>query len=583
MGSRLGRFIRSLQRFSKRPAPRAASRLHYMPYEPDTLSDYTPPIPPDETPEGVMLPPPLIVATEEFVTKPISEYPIPVDVSEQLMLDEDKVFTITGVVQLSDSSPDAVNVDWDADDPFAMLNSDGTLRYAPRGSYFGNILLVMVEVADAEHPPSLESQEETTVYGGEPPVVLGDNEGEPVDSVVVVKTREDVIGNPDAEARYWNNQGMSPTCAITAVASIVESLMLVNPDGTPITYPEVLLWFTRVVEADPIDFMNDPDNYITTPVPGARPPRFTIDDSGNPAAALYEIVVSTTNPNHILTIRYNPDATIPEGRSPFAPTPDFVPQTPEGTYVEGWEVVNWMERELGIEHHMNKATDFTTLIQELEAGNKVLVPVDANELWNNVVLTQANEDIDADLPGVNTRENHVVWITGIDVSDPDDPKIIINDSAGQSGRSASYDLFEFFSAWEDAEYVYTATGSETPDNGLSARAEDLTTTVNRHLRDVTYLRDTVSVEERGNFSIEFGSIYKLLTLAEQPVKFIEVGARYPEIFEATVDVIEAASPGFRAEYRQYIDDLIVERDRIQMQYGIDPNFIEAIQASLLDE
>ena len=48
----------------------------------------------------------------------------------------------------------------------------------------------------------------------------------------------------------------------------------------------------------------------------------------------------------------------------------YTTQIPQGVRPSGWAVVPWMLDQLGVEHHEGRGGDFTTLIQELEAGNQ---------------------------------------------------------------------------------------------------------------------------------------------------------------------------------------------------------------------
>ena len=80
--------------------------------------------------------------------------------------------------------------------------------------------------------------------------------------------------------------------------------------------------------------------------------------------------------------------------------------------------------------------------------------------------------------------------------------IIINDSGRASGHNASYTVDEFFSAWEDGEYIYTATGAVAPDNGLSAKGAELSDIID----DGTNVTDIINnLTEESRAEIEEGS------------------------------------------------------------------------------
>lgn len=104
-------------------------------------------------------------------------------------------------------------------------------------------------------------------------------------------------------------------------------------------------------------------------------------------------------------------------------------------------------------HHNDRAT-IEDIVAELSLGHKVIVGVDAAELRDPAHPL-------ADFTG--QAADHAIWVTGVDESDPDHAKVIINDSGDPHGAGRAYDLDRFVDAWEDAGFRYVATDG-APDH-----------------------------------------------------------------------------------------------------------------------
>jgi len=99
------------------------------------------------------------------------------------------------------------------------------------------------------------------------------------------------------------------------------------------------------------------------------------------------------------------------------------------------------------------------LMAELSQGHKVIVGVDSGELWNK---DSPMEDF------FGQSADHAIWVTGVDNSDPNDPKIIINDSGVPDGAGKEYSLSQFKDAWADSGFNYVATNNAPPDMSFAA-------------------------------------------------------------------------------------------------------------------
>ena len=113
----------------------------------------------------------------------------------------------------------------------------------------------------------------------------------------------------------------------------------------------------------------------------------------------------------------------------------------------------------GIDIHCRENATFANLIVELERGHSVIIVVDAGELWAESFGEHAQEWLE----DIADRPDHVVWLTGIDLSDPNEPYVIINDTGHPDGAGARYSLSEFKDAWEDGRYTYIATDEAPAD------------------------------------------------------------------------------------------------------------------------
>lgn len=79
----------------------------------------------------------------------------------------------------------------------------------------------------------------------------------------------------------------------------------------------------------------------------------------------------------------------------------------------------------------------------LERGDKVVVGLDANEIWFPL------RDPETGSPIEQSSAGHAVWVTGIDPEPDGSVKIILNDSGTPDGQRMVVDAEDFLNAWED--------------------------------------------------------------------------------------------------------------------------------------
>lgn len=101
----------------------------------------------------------------------------------------------------------------------------------------------------------------------------------------------------------------------------------------------------------------------------------------------------------------------------------------------------------GIDHEMSFNNDMDDIQKVLESGGKVIVAIDADEIWSG-----ETDDLFAPEDGAN----HAVEVIGIDFTDPDNPMVILNDSGHEGGCGALIPMDVFVDAWEDSNFQMIA-------------------------------------------------------------------------------------------------------------------------------
>jgi hypothetical protein len=104
------------------------------------------------------------------------------------------------------------------------------------------------------------------------------------------------------------------------------------------------------------------------------------------------------------------------------------------------------------------------ITQSLEEGNKVIVGVDSDEIWNLGLNPRLDEMKGDPIPGQDA--NHAVEVTGI-VETAQGPQVVINDPGHPDGAGRMIPLSEFESAWMDAD-AYMVTAGPGVDDSIDA-------------------------------------------------------------------------------------------------------------------
>lgn len=147
--------------------------------------------------------------------------------------------------------------------------------------------------------------------------------------------------------------------------------------------------------------------------------------------------------------------------------------TENGTYT--YDIGKVVEM-AGVGMHQVQGSTVYDLTNELAQGHRVIVSVDAYELWNNDSISGKLSNWFNDVFG-NQGGNHALIVAGVEVnpSDPNDVKVVLTDP-GAGRLRIEYPLDQFMDAWQDsncfmaatdqaAPYQYdAATGMEVPSN-----------------------------------------------------------------------------------------------------------------------
>lgn len=123
------------------------------------------------------------------------------------------------------------------------------------------------------------------------------------------------------------------------------------------------------------------------------------------------------------------------------------------------ENVGLLLEDHGVGTHTKLNATVYDLVAELSQGHKVIVGVDANELWRPSFFN--------DLFG--EQANHALIVTGIDTSNPNDIRVILTDP-GTGDVARSYPMEQFLDAWHDSSCRLIATDNpplSCYDNGIS--------------------------------------------------------------------------------------------------------------------
>lgn len=129
----------------------------------------------------------------------------------------------------------------------------------------------------------------------------------------------------------------------------------------------------------------------------------------------------------------------------------------KGYYMPGYgsdpNQVGQLLTDHGIPTHSQSNASVYDIVNELAQGHKVIVGVDADELWRPSIFN--------DLFG--EEANHAIVVTGIDTSDPENVMVIVTDP-GSGDVAKEYPIEQFIDAWHDSNCFFVATDNPVPED-----------------------------------------------------------------------------------------------------------------------
>ena len=133
--------------------------------------------------------------------------------------------------------------------------------------------------------------------------------------------------------------------------------------------------------------------------------------------------------------------------------------TDEGTYT--YDIGKVLEL-AGVGMHQVEGSTLLDLTNELAQGHRVIVSVDAHELWYNDTMGGKLKNWFSDVIG-NQGGNHALIVAGVEVnpSNPKDVKVVLTDP-GAGDLRVEYPLEQFMDAWKDSNCFMAATDNAAP-------------------------------------------------------------------------------------------------------------------------
>lgn len=290
-----------------------------------------------------------------------------------------------------------------------------------------------------------------TVPYGNPP-----DDGENVPGAPSAPTPANrVIGLSEDTARTMHqHQSPGPTCIVASATGILRKEGVKNASGELITYPDVLF---------KVGLVKDQNGKIL------HKPTLT-DPNGGP---LYTLTLHTDRLPEGTDIS-NSDAikalyVVEQSRSVHDDERYFtVINTPDAAERGG---VFDILRHHGVESYLGYAHTVYDLVTELQRGTPIMAYVDPNELLIDNYATQDASQLKTVHIGGNlgtpttSGTAHQIVITTVDLSDPNNPIAVINDSAHRKHGARRIPLTQLIAAMADWRFVYIAPG--TPLSALS--------------------------------------------------------------------------------------------------------------------
>lgn len=119
----------------------------------------------------------------------------------------------------------------------------------------------------------------------------------------------------------------------------------------------------------------------------------------------------------------------------------------------------------GIPVQQQTGASLIDIENQLAAGHKVIVGVNAEDIWNNVHPDGGAFPLDS-YPGIPGQvADHAVEVIGVDTSNPDGPMVILNDSGTPDGRGEEVPADVFEEAWSASDDFMVHTENPSTPGG----------------------------------------------------------------------------------------------------------------------
>ena len=306
---------------------------------------------------------------------------------------------------------------------------------------------------------------------------------------MVVQMTAKVIGiSAEEAAKFWQNQGAHPTCMLVAISSMLLSI------GIDVDYQALLGQATSEIRFDTGETLYsrrfiDSGTHLIEPSKPQYSSEF-YDILSQLPAEYFEYVRGEHSGSDLLNYIINNQGTLPSPATAYlvelldyrdSDDYDGYTQTYGGEPVINFQAGNvsrsWDAARMLFEHNnitprTGVGSDFSTVIQELEAGNPLLVFLDAREIRDNAVPAEIQDQQDRinylNSPGnLQSALNHAVYITGIEIHDGVPYFVVVDSASGRGtlgsdtdevGTALLYRVDRFAAGWEDGEYMYMTVG-----------------------------------------------------------------------------------------------------------------------------
>lgn len=122
--------------------------------------------------------------------------------------------------------------------------------------------------------------------------------------------------------------------------------------------------------------------------------------------------------------------------------------------------VGYILQTCGVDVHQKTDCTMYDLVNELSQGHRIIVGVDAEELWDDGFMGLKgdwNDLVHGETP------NHALIVAGVEVNpnDPDDVNVVLTDP-GSGDLRITYKLDQFMDAWQDSNCFMVATDEAAP-------------------------------------------------------------------------------------------------------------------------